>query len=74
MYRLTKFEKVRIIGSRASQISRGAPSTVDITGMTEPLAIAEKEFRERKCPLVVIRKFPNGKVEKIPVCEMEYEI
>ena len=73
-HRITKFERVRVIGARATQISRGAPSTVDIDGIEDPLKIAEKEFRERKCPLVVVRKYPNGKVEEIPVSEMIYDM
>ena len=72
--RITKFERVRVIGARATQISRGAPSTVNIDGMEDPLEIAEKEFRERKCPLMVVRKYPNGKVEKIAVSDMIYDI
>ena len=73
-YRITKFERVRVIGARATQISRGAPSTVELNGLEDALEIAEKEFRERKCPLVVVRKYPNGKVEEIPVSEMIYDI
>ena len=34
----------------------------------------EKEFMERKCPLMVVRKYPNGKVEKIAVSDMIYDI
>lgn len=46
--RLSKFEKVRIIGQRAEQISLGAPIMVDINGLTDALSIAEKEFAEKK--------------------------
>ena len=46
--RLSKFEKVRILGQRAEQISMGAPPLVDITGLTDALSIAEKEFLEQK--------------------------
>jgi DNA-directed RNA polymerase subunit K/omega len=70
--RLSKFEKVRILGLRAEQISMGAPILVDITGLTDALSIAEKEFLERKIPFMVERTYPDGKVRKIKLSEMEY--
>ena len=69
---LTKFEKVKVIGIRAEQISLGAPPCVDIENLTEPLEIAEKEFKEHKIPIIIIRKFPNGKIVQLPVSEMNY--
>lgn len=72
VYTLSKFEKVRVIGTRATQISLGAPPLVDITGMTDSLAIAEKELLERKIPLKVKRTFPDGKEVFISISEMSY--
>jgi len=69
MQYLTKFEKVRVLGARATQISRGSPPTVDITGLTTAIAIARKEFNENKLPLVIIRKYPNGEKDEINLCE-----
>ena len=68
-YNLTKFEKVRVLGARATQISRGSPSTVDITGLTTAIAIARKELRENKLPMIIIRKYPNGETEEINLAE-----
>ena len=68
---LTKFEKIRVLGARATQISLGAPSTVDITGLTDAMEIAQKELDEKCLPLVVQRKYPNGKIVEIPVSEMD---
>ena len=70
---MTKFEKIRIIGQRAEQISYGAPPNVDISGLTDAISIAEKELKEHKIPLIITRTLPNGKVYKIPVCEMDYD-
>lgn len=70
--RLSKFEKVRILGQRAEQISMGAPPLVDITGLSDALSIAEKEFLERKIPFVVERKYPDGSIRKLKLSEMEY--
>jgi len=48
---LTKYERARVLGTRALQISMNAPVLVDLDGETDPLKIAEKELRERKIPL-----------------------
>lgn len=45
---LTKYERARVLGTRALQISMNAPVMVDLDGETEPLKIAEKELWEQK--------------------------
>jgi len=40
--------------------SLNAPVLVDVEGETDPLAIAIKELREKKVPLVVRRYLPDG--------------
>jgi DNA-directed RNA polymerase subunit K/omega len=65
---LTKFEIVRVIGVRATQIANGAPPTVEVMdGMTDPIEIARLEFSCGKIPIIVERKYPNGRVEEISV-------
>lgn len=59
--RLTKFEKAKIIGQRATQIALGAPPLVDITGLSDAIEIAEKEHAEHKIPFMIKRDFPNHK-------------
>jgi DNA-directed RNA polymerase subunit K/omega len=63
--RVTKFEKVRVIGVRATQLAAGAPATIDAAGMTDALTIAAAEFEQQKLPLVIVRTYPNGRVEEI---------
>lgn len=54
--RYTRFEKARIIGARALQISMGAPIVVDIpTGMVDPIEIAWTEFNATAIPITVKR-------------------
>lgn len=60
---MTKYERARILGTRALQISMNAPVLVDIEGETDPLAIATKELAQRKIPLVVRRYLPDGSYE-----------
>ncbi|KAI5949485.1 RPO26 [Candida theae] len=60
---MTKYERARILGTRALQISLNAPVLVDIEGETDPLQIAMKELSQRKIPLVIRRYLPDGSFE-----------
>ncbi|RCK58061.1 DNA-directed RNA polymerases I, II, and III subunit RPABC2 [Candida viswanathii] len=60
---MTKYERARILGTRALQISLNAPVLVDIEGETDPLQIAMKELAQRKIPLVIRRYLPDGSYE-----------
>ena len=57
MLQYTRFEKARIIGARALQISMGAPSTlVKIPKeKIDPVEIAMLEFIEEAIPITVKR-------------------
>lgn len=57
---LTRFEKARIIGARALQISMGAPVLIKIESKMNSSTIAELEFEKGVLPLAVIRKQPDG--------------
>ncbi len=52
---LTRFEKARIIGARALQISRGAPLTIK-TELTDPIEIAELELEKGTMPIEIRKK------------------
>jgi len=54
-HQLTEYEMVEIVSLRASEIERGSPVFVDITGLTNPIDMAKKELYERKCPLILRR-------------------
>jgi DNA-directed RNA polymerase I, II, and III subunit RPABC2 len=60
---MTKYERARVLGTRALQISMNAPVLVDVEGETDPLQIAIKELREKKIPLVIRRYLPDGYYE-----------
>ncbi|MCI0497614.1 MAG: DNA-directed RNA polymerase subunit K [Thermoplasmata archaeon] len=48
----TRFEKARIIGARALQISLNAPVLIDVPpDVLDPLAIARVEFEEGVIPI-----------------------
>lgn len=60
---LTKYERARVLGTRALQLSLNAPPMVELEGETDPLVIAGKELRERKIPLIIRRFLPDGSFE-----------
>ncbi len=49
----TRFERARIIGARALQISMGAKPMVDVTPDLDPIDIATMELKEKVLPLDV---------------------
>lgn len=67
---MTKYERARILGTRALQISMNAPVFVDLEGETDPLKIAMKELAEKKIPLVIRRYLPDGSFEDWSVEEL----
>lgn len=69
---LTKYERARILGTRALQISNNAPIMVELDGETDPLQIAMKELRERKVPLIIRRYLPDGSFEDWSIDELIY--
>ena len=55
--RYTRFEKARIIGARALQISMGSPILLDVpTGMIDPIEISWLEFNSAAIPITVKRE------------------
>ena len=63
----TKYEKARMLGSRALQISMGAPFLIkmdeeDLKRVSyNPLEIAKLEFEEGVIPITVRRPMPKTK-------------
>ncbi|MHA2181308.1 MAG: DNA-directed RNA polymerase subunit K [Promethearchaeota archaeon] len=65
---LTRYEKARIVGARALQISFGAPILVDKPqNMIDPIKIAQLELRSKILPLTIRRDNPSGEVQDIPI-------
>lgn len=50
---LTRFERARLIGARALQLSMGAKPKVEVTGSIDPIDIATLELKEDLIPLRV---------------------
>ena len=59
--RLTRFERARIVGARALQLSMGAPILLPLEDFENkaPLDIAVMELRAKVLPLSIRREQPN---------------
>ena len=69
--RLTKYERVRILGCRAKQISDGAKVLVkNVTGKSS-MDIALLELKYKVIPLKIKRTLPNGKYEIWSIKDLE---
>jgi len=69
-YILTKYEKARVLGTRALQLSNGATPMVKVDGLTDVMDIAKKELMEYKMPVIIRRKYPDGSYIDIRVSNM----
>lgn len=55
----TRFERARILGARALQISLGAPLLIDLPStLVDPVEISELEFAANRIPITVRRGPP----------------
>ena len=67
---MTKYERARILGTRALQIAMCAPVLVEPEGETDPLQIAMKELKARKIPITIRRYLPDGSFEDWNIDEL----
>lgn len=66
--RLTRFEKARIVGARALQISMGAPVLLPPGNIPkDPIQIALKELELGVLPITIRRTLPDGTYQDIPL-------
>ena len=69
---LTRFEKARIMGSRALQLSLGAPPFIDFSkNISTSLEIAMEELHQQVIPIVIRRTLPNGDYQNIPIDQFQ---
>ncbi len=66
--KLTRFEKARVVGARALQVSMGAPILLDSTDASmSPIDIALLELEEGVLPISIRRSLPDGTSQNIPL-------
>lgn len=65
---LTRFEKARILGARALQLSLGAPPFISVPKeVATSLDLAYTELEKRVIPITIRRVLPNGDFQNIPI-------
>jgi len=67
---LTKYEKARIIGGRALQLSLGAFPLVETKPGDTVIDIAKRELEAGVLPIIIRRKRPDGSYVDIPLQEL----
>lgn len=68
---LTRFERARVIGTRATQLSHGAPPQINVPdGLIDSMKIAEIELENGQIPFIIRRPLPDGTSEYWPVNEL----
>ena len=60
---LTKYEVVRLLGDRISQLSSGAKPMLNGVGGLQARMIAQLELEAKMIPLKIVRPLPNGMKE-----------
>ena len=69
---LTKYERTRILGQRASQINSGAKPFIPVKAdVIDGYLIAEEELNLKKIPFIIKRPMPNGGFEYWRVSDLE---
>ncbi len=69
--KLTRFERARIAGARALQVSLGAPILVELpTKMSDPIDIALVEIKEGVLPMTIRRTLPDGSHQDIALADL----
>ncbi|MFX0027392.1 MAG: DNA-directed RNA polymerase subunit K [Candidatus Hermodarchaeota archaeon] len=68
---LTRYEKARIVGARALQISFGAPILVEKPkNLIDPIKIALIELKSQILPLTIRRELPSSEFQDIPISKL----
>jgi DNA-directed RNA polymerase I, II, and III subunit RPABC2 len=71
--KLTKYERVRLIGTRAKQISLGAKVMVKDTNGLNSIEIAKLELSFKMIPMKIKRVLPDNKIEIWKLSELELD-
>jgi DNA-directed RNA polymerase subunit K/omega len=69
---LFNYERVRILGERARQLSLGAKPMLKNVENLDPKTVAKLELEHKVIPLIILRELPNGRIEKWKVSELKF--
>ena len=69
--KLTRFERARIVGARALQLSLGAPILAELEEeVIDAIDIAIVELNEGVLPMTLRRSLPDGIFQDIPLVDL----
>lgn len=69
--KLTRFERAKVIGARALQVSLGAPILVELPpSVIDPIDIALRELREDVLPMTLRRVLPDNTYQDIALSDL----
>jgi DNA-directed RNA polymerase I, II, and III subunit RPABC2 len=69
--KLTRFERARIAGARALQLSFGAPMLIELPQrISDPIDIALAELKEGVLPMTIRRTLPDGSHQDIALFDL----
>ena len=69
---LTRYERAKILGIRASQINSGAEPFIDVpSNIIDGITIARMELEKKAIPFIIRRNIPNGKTEYWNIEDLE---
>jgi DNA-directed RNA polymerases I, II, and III subunit RPABC2 len=70
---LNKYEKTRLLATRARQIALGSPPMVPFPreGQPDPMELAVRELKEKVTPLIIRRTLPSGAYEEFRVKDLD---
>jgi DNA-directed RNA polymerase subunit K/omega len=67
---MTHAEYTRVVSERAKQIENGSPIFIILKNEHDPIKISEKEIRQKRCPLKIMRYLTKNIKEEWSVNEM----
>jgi DNA-directed RNA polymerases I, II, and III subunit RPABC2 len=70
--KLTRFERARIAGARALQLSLGAPVLIELAlNVSDPIEIAMSELKQGVLPMTIRRTLPDGIYEDLALSDLK---
>ena len=65
---ITRYERSRIVGARALQLSFQASPFIPIPShLTDPIEVANYELDQKALPITIRRHLPSGLFQDVPV-------
>lgn len=75
---MSLFEYAKLLSYRSEALTHGATPTINMQkegkGLTSAISIAKLELALRKCPLILVRRFPSGRTELVDPRYLAYSL